>query len=343
MRPLRFVALLAALVLTAGEALAAGITITKDVLYATHDGVALLGDLYQPAGSGSHPAMLLIHGGAWKVGSKAAYNASWGPSLAERGYVVFSVDYRLSKPGESNWPKALLDCKAALQHLRGNAAELGIDPERIGAGGDSAGGELSAMLALTQDWPAFAKRYPADAYADQSTKLKAVVPAYGVYSMANWWVWTKQGYKPDALEYNALDELFGGPPTAAPAAYLEASPIDYVRQSSTALKSFALPNAGTGIGWFVTWGESDPIVPAESQSLPFVQALKEAGAAVTAVPVPNVGHFWFSRSALNGSSVVPRDCTVAPGNVVNCAVGSPNAYIEQRLLEFLDRNLGQKR
>jgi acetyl esterase/lipase len=340
MPPIRFSALIALLLVVVGDAFAAAATITKDVVYATHDGVALYGDLYQPASAGPHPAMLLIHGGAWKAGSKVAYSASWGPYLAERGYVVFSIDYRLSKPGESNWPKALLDCKAALQYLRGNSAALQIDPERIGAGGDSAGGHLSAMLALTQDWPAFANRYPADAYASQSTRLKAVVPAYGVFSMANWWVWTKQGYKPDALEYNALDELFSGSPTQVPAAYFEASPADYARQSSSALNPVSLPNAGIGIGWFVTWGESDPIVPAQAQSIPFVQALKEAGTRVTAAPVPNVGHFWFSRSALTGSSEIPADCKVAPGNVVTCAAGSPNDYIAPRLLEFLKTYLG---
>ena len=319
---------------------AAGVTVSRDVRYATHDGVALLGDLYQPGTPGPHAALMLIHGGAWKVGSKAAYSASWGNYLAERGYIVFSIDYRLSKPGESNWPKALLDCKAALQYLRGNAKTMDLDPERIAVGGDSAGGQLSAMLALTQDWPAFSHRYPDDAYAGESTKVKAVIPAYGVFSMSNWWAWTKRGFDANALEKTSLDELFGGPPDKVPAAYFEASPINYLRQSAESLKGVALPNAGTSTPWFVTWGEVDPIVPAEGQSLPFIQALREAGASVVAAPVPNVGHFWFSRSSLTGQTAVPADCKVGPGNVVSCATGSPNDYIAPRLVEFLGRNLG---
>ena len=341
MKLFRFALLIAvSVVMCVSGALAAEVTVRKDVLYATHDGVPLYGDLYLPATPGPHPAMMFIHGGAWKVGSKAAYNFSWGPYLAEHGYVVFSIDYRLSKPGQPTWPQALLDCKAALQYLRGNAASLGLDPERIGVGGDSAGGELSSILALTQDWPAFAKRYPNDEFAAHNTRVKAVVPAYAVFSMANWWVWTKQGFKPEALEYNSLDELFGGSPMQAQAAYFEASPINYVLASSAALKDVALPNAGLRTAWFVTWGEVDTIVPAEGQSLVFVQALKDAGASVVAAPVPNVGHFWFSRSKLTGQAGVPTACKVEPGNVVACAAASPNDFIGPRLLEFLAKNLG---
>ncbi len=320
---------------------AAGVNVNRDVRFATHDGVALLGDLYQPASAGPHPAVVLIHGGAWKVGSKSAYNASWGHYLAERGYLVFSIDYRLSKPGESNWPKALLDCKAALQYLRGNAKTLDLDPERIAVGGDSAGGQLSAMLALTQDWPAFANRYPDDPFGRESTRVKAVIPAYGVFSMTNWWTWTKRGFDANALEKTALDELFGGAPDKVPAAYLEASPMNYLLQSSPTLKDVAFPNAGVTTPWFVTWGERDPIVPAEGQSLPFVEALRAAGATVVAAPVPNVGHFWFSRSSLTGQTAVPTDCKVETGNVVRCATGSPNDFIAPRLLEFLGRHLGR--
>lgn len=336
-RPL--ILLAAALLLCLSNAFAQGVTVKKDVVFATHDGVQLLGDLYLPATPGPHPAVMFIHGGAWKVGSKGAYASSWGPYLAERGYVVFSIDYRLSKPGQPTWPHALLDSKAALQYLRGNAKALGVDPERIAVGGDSAGGELSAMLALTQDWPAYAKKYPNDEHATQSTRVQAVIPAYAVFSMPTWWVWTKAGYKPEALEYNALDELFGGSPMQVPGAYFEASPINYVANGATGLKNLALANAGLKTPWFVTWGEQDPIVPAEGQSLAFVQALKDAGATVEAAPVPNVGHFWFSRSRVGGPAVVPSGCKIEPGNVVACATGSPNEYIGARLLEFLAKSL----
>jgi len=328
----------AAVVLLAGMA-EAQVTVQNGVQYATHDGVPLYGDLYLPSSAGPHAAVMFIHGGAWKVGSRSGYASSWGPYLAERGYVVFSIDYRLSTPTTPTWPQALLDCKAALQYLRGSAAALGVDPDRIAVGGDSAGGELSSMLALTQDWPAFANRYPGDAFAAVSTKVEAVIPAYAVFNMAAWWRWTKIGYPTTALEYTSLDELFGGSPSDVPGAYLEASPLEYVRMSATSLGDLALPNDGVDAAWFVTWGMEDPIVPAEEQSIPFVKALRDAGADVTAVGVPNIGHFWFSKSALTGQRGMSPSCTIAPGNFVVCPGATPNDFIAPRLLEFLGNHL----
>ena len=154
-----------------------------NIEYAVHDGVSLLGDLYLPPGGRTHAAMLFIHGGGFVRGSKSAYGITWGPYLASRGYVVFAIDYRLAKPEQPAWPQELLDCKAALQYLRGNATALGVDPDRIGVGGDSAGGALAALVAVTQDLPRFAGRYPKDAYASASTKVRVAVPIYGVYDM----------------------------------------------------------------------------------------------------------------------------------------------------------------
>ena len=96
----------------------------KDVVYATHDGVALLGDLYLPMSSGRHPALMFIHGGGFRAGSKSAYGTSWGPYLAARGYVVFAIDYRLSKPGQPTYPKPVQDVRAAIQFVKYKADDL---------------------------------------------------------------------------------------------------------------------------------------------------------------------------------------------------------------------------
>ena len=114
--------------------------VIKDLEYARHDGVSLTGDLYQPPDERAHPALILIHGGSFRAGSKTDYGRTWGPYLAARGYVVFAIDYRLSTPQRTTWPQALLDSKAALQYVRGHAAILGVNPDRIAIGGDSADG-----------------------------------------------------------------------------------------------------------------------------------------------------------------------------------------------------------
>jgi acetyl esterase/lipase len=306
----------------------------KDVEYAVHDGVSLKGDLYLPATPGSHPAMLFIHGGGFRGGSKAGYGNAWGPYLAARGIVVFAIDYRLSTGAQTMWPQALLDCKAALQYLRGDAAEWSLDPERIGVGGDSAGASLAALLATTQDAPAFASRYPKDAYASASTRVKLAVPIYGVHDMFAWQKYTSQ--QPNNAK--ALEQFFGGTPDQVPGAYFEASPLSYIREAATRLGNVATPNAGTKIPWFLAWGMADGVVPPDGQSVAFAQALRDAGASVTTVPVPNVDHFWFTSSSMTGKEGEPK-CEEQAAGRFNCVGATPNDFIARQLLDFLSHNL----
>jgi acetyl esterase/lipase len=109
------------------------------VAYATHDGVSLQGDLYLPAGAGPYPALIGVHGGGWQAGARNAFQF-WGPWLAERGYVLFAISYRLAKKGQKMFPQAVNDVLAAVQFVRGNAGQIKVDPERIALFGASAGG-----------------------------------------------------------------------------------------------------------------------------------------------------------------------------------------------------------
>jgi acetyl esterase/lipase len=311
-----------------------GVQTKTNVEYAVHDGVSLVGDLYSPASGGPHAAMVFIHGGGFARGSKAGYGNTWGPYLAARGYLVFAIDYRLSKPTQTTWPQALLDCKAGVQYLRGNAAALGIDPDRIGVGGDSAGASLAAMVAVTQDFPEFANRYPKDAYASVSTKVKAAVPIYGVYDMM-----AQQKYE-SGLANNAknLEQYIGGTSNQMPGAYLESSPLNYIREAAMSLGAVATPNAGAKIPWFLAWGMDDPVVPPAGQSVVFVQALRDAGATVTAVAVPKTDHFWFPVTPVTGKKGEPVCEDISPGKF-SCSGATPNDFIVSQLLDFLAHNL----
>ena len=323
------------LAFAAGTARGQGSVQTKaNVEYAVHDGVSLLGDLYSPASGGSHPAMIYIHGGGFSRGSKSGYGNTWGPYLAARGYVVFAIDYRLSTPTQTTWPQALLDCKAAVQYLRGNAAALGIDPDRIGVGGDSAGASLATLVAVTQDFPQFANRYPKDAYASASTKVKAAMPIYGVYDMT-----AQQKYESGSANgAKGLEQYIGGTPSQMSGAYFESSPLSYIREASASLGSVATPNAATKIPWFLAWGMVDPIVPPAGQSVVFVQALRDAGATVTAVPVPKTDHFWFPVTPVTGKKGEPACEDISPGKF-SCSGATPNDFIVSQLLDFLAHNL----
>ncbi len=103
--------------------------------------------VYRPSeAAGPWPALLHIHGGGYVLGLPEMNDADNRKLAAELGCAVFSVDYRLAP--ETPYPGALEDCYAVLKWLHGNGETLGIDPSRIGVKGESAGGGLSAALAL---------------------------------------------------------------------------------------------------------------------------------------------------------------------------------------------------
>jgi acetyl esterase/lipase len=95
--------------------------------------------------------------------------------VAEHGYVLFSVNYRLLAGTKNRYPAAVHDTRAAVQFLRSKAVALKVDPTRIGCIGDSAGAHLASLVALTGDTPALCEAYPRDPYARVSTKGKVVV------------------------------------------------------------------------------------------------------------------------------------------------------------------------
>lgn len=107
-------------------------------------------DLYLPEdGEGPFPLLIHIRGGAFAIGDKCDIQLRCLLTAVERGYALASINYRLS--GEAVFPAPYHDCKAAVRWLRQHAPSYGIDPERFGVIGGSAGGTLSAMLATTGD------------------------------------------------------------------------------------------------------------------------------------------------------------------------------------------------
>ena len=319
---------------TAANASAQDVVQTQtDVEYAVHDGTSLKGDLYQPASTGPHPVLILIHGGSFRGGSKDRYGRSWGPYLAERGYVVFAIDYRLSTPAQTTWPQALLDCKAAVQFLRGNATALGVDPERIGIGGDSAGGTLAALVALTQDMPAFANKYPEDAYAAASSKVKVVVPIYGVYDMMSW-----RRYTLDTGNKARSNSSSAEPPTRCRARISRRRPSPTCARRQRAWAWCRCPTRGRPFPGSWRGACSTRSCRPESQSVVLVQALEDAGADVTAIAIPNTGHLFFRGALLTGRQGDPV-CEDTSGAGYSCSGASPNDYIASQFLGFLRRGL----
>lgn len=114
--------------------------------YAQGKSGPLLSDLYIPSGTGPYPAIVFIHGGGW-IGGDRTQMTRIIEELASHGYVGMAIDYDLSP--QVHFPVALHESKEAIRWLRAHAAEYHVDPQRIAVAGSSAGGELAALVALT--------------------------------------------------------------------------------------------------------------------------------------------------------------------------------------------------
>ncbi len=280
------------------------------VPYVVHDGVTLTGDLYAPGKPGRYPALVAVHGGAFQVGSPALY-AHWGRHLAERGYVVFAIRYRLVANGRKMYPEAVQDVRAAVQYLRGRGEALHVDPERIGLMGDSAGAHLAALVALAGDQPPFAHGYPDDPYATVSAHVRACICIYGIYDLAAAWqtdLTTRPFDRP-------AEKFLGVPLVQNRRIYFEASPISYAI-SAGPIDAPAVAGRRRQPTFLLVWGSEDTVVP---QNQAFLRALNQAGFFVRTVIVPSAPHFWVGD---------PLDET-----------GSFTGFLAPRLLRFLETQL----
>ncbi|HEY7205266.1 MAG TPA: alpha/beta hydrolase [Methylomirabilota bacterium] len=102
--------------------------------------------LYAPAGVGPHPVLVFYHGGGWVIGDLYTHDGLCRSIVNAAGCAVASVDYRLAP--EFKFPVAVEDSYAALKWVAANGPRLGLDSARLAVGGDSAGGNLAAVMAL---------------------------------------------------------------------------------------------------------------------------------------------------------------------------------------------------
>lgn len=246
----------------------------RNVAYAQRGSRSLMMDMYRlryPAVRPT-PAVIFIHGGAWREGKKEQGNPIlW--ELARRGMVGITIEYRLST--EARFPAQVEDAKAAVRFVRENAARFGIDPNQIGVMGSSAGGHLAALVAATSDGNRLADdpAAPLGAYSVQA--CTAMFSATDLVRLVEYRrLQLKQ--RPELVGENSPEaQLLGGSVYERLDLARQASPMTYVS-----------PNCPP---FLIVHGTLDETVPM-TQSMLLHDALRQNGVRSDLKLLPGVGH-----------------------------------------------------
>ena len=256
------------------EQLPRGVRIEKDIRYVPDDDEAHNLDLYLPETPAERPLPLIvhIHGGGWRGGGKFPCPVV---DMVSRGYAVASVEYRFSQ--KALFPAQIQDCQAAIRWLRANGKRYGIDGDRFGAIGESAGGHLSALVGTAGGKRAF----PAiGGNEDQSDRVQAVCDIYGP---ANFGTVVRQAADDKNVRCvysfsdhtNPYSQLIGTSLVGDKSRTDAVSPVHYVSKGCPPM--------------LILHGTHDAKVPF-AQSEEFAAALRSGGVPVWLQSFPGAGH-----------------------------------------------------
>ncbi len=223
------------------------VQIIQDVKYGEVDGLPLFLDVVQPLARNAspRPAVLEIHGGGWSAGEKEPQHVL---RLALAGFFCVSINYRLSP--QHFFPAHIHDCKAAVRWLRVHASDLGVNPDRVGVWGGSAGGHLAALLGTSYDVPELEGN---SGWPGVSARVQAVVSVCGASDFSQ--------ISNEHFAANPIS-LFGGPPHQHPELVQLANPIAHLRPDAPPFLLFH--------------GDADELSP-YGQSVLLRDALKRVG------------------------------------------------------------------
>jgi len=232
--------------------------------------------IYRPNDDQNAPALIFYHGGGWVMGFLDIYDAALHRLANQSGSVIMSVNYQ--KAPEHPFPIPFDDCYATLIWAKAHGQELGIDPSRVGVGGDSAGGNLAAAVAVKARDEAIALRYQLLVYPcldrDFTTKsYSEFATEFGLSTQAMKWFWEK---------------------------YLQGSQHD---DNPYAVPMRAESLAGVAPSIVIT-AQYDPLV---SDSENYCEKLKSDGAEVIYREFPGMIHGFFANVAATPSSHLALD------------------------------------
>jgi len=243
-------------------------------------------DIVWPMATGMHPLVVMIHGGGWRTGAAETVNPTL---LANAGYATASLNYRLVNEHTNAFPAAVSDVRCALRWLRAHAADYSIDATRVAVMGDSAGGHLTAMLALATDGEGLDDGTCPASLAGESLSVNVAIGYYGPYDLTAAADFAQmQGAATDDAFINGF---LGGPMDASPNA-AAASPITYVKPGAPPM--------------LLLHGDKDILIP-PNQAPALRDALHDAGVRATWIELSDEPH-GFPYLAMTGS-LATSTCT----------------------------------
>lgn len=242
--------------------------VERDITYGKAGGKELKLNLARPTTrpNAKLPCILLVHGGGWQHGDKSMLDGliQW---FAAQGYVAATIGYRLAP--EFIFPAQINDAKCAVRFMRAHANDYGIDPDRIGAVGTSAGAHLVMMLAVTRKsddlegdggWP------------DVSSEVAAVVSWAGPTDLG--------ADDIPAISKPIVKTFLGKSAEEAPDLAKKASPVSYVRKDQPPILQLL--------------GTTDPLIPV-TQATNMAKRMTIIGAPGRVELLLNVGHGFADK------------------------------------------------
>lgn len=251
-------------------------------------------DLYLPRDSDrKKPLIIWIHGGAWRAGDKGSVR--W-KEITGRGFAVASINYRLSQ--HARFPAQLHDCKMAVRWLKINADHYGIDNEKFGVWGASAGGHLAALVGTTGNSKDPELHFPTPVAPSPINQLPPDLGLSRVQAVCDWFGPTDflqmnlQAAPIGVMDHEAPgspeSQLIGTVITGNRELVQRANPMTYIDSQDPPFRIFH--------------GSADRLVPC-GQSILLHQSLLNAGVDSRLTIVPDAGHGYFSDPAVTKASL----------------------------------------
>jgi len=246
-----------------------------DVVYGEAGGQRLKLDFAKPTLCRDQkvPLVIYVHGGGWRSGDKSgAFQRGDSRMLFQLGFAVASINYRLAP--QSHFPAQIHDCKLAVRYLRNNAEELGIDPDKIGIWGSSAGGHLVSLMGTANE----SDGLEGPGLEGISSRVSAVVDHFGPTDL------TVDSSQTTNEGRSMVLDFLGCMPSDCMGLASQASPVSYVTPDDPPV--------------LILHGEKDTLVPF-NQAVRFAEKLKLVGNACALIKVKNAEHGFVPMPLLS--------------------------------------------